>query len=134
MRASSKTPSLLGRFGRDWRYVLFACAVLAFIFGGALALGRWSGVLGGSGSLGSASAPGRATPSRPVALNTGRIVFSTTFGKTCRQMLIDNDTWHVTTGGTIDCDDVEGPGRKALAPAGAERFLDLRNGFGGSRE
>lgn len=130
MRASSRTHSTAGWFGRDWRYVLLACAVLASIFAVALAIGSWSGML----TTANSSAPARAAPpGRPVTLNTGRIVFTTTYGKTCRQMVIDNDTWHVTAGGTVDCADFDGSSGKSAAPAGAERLLDLRNGFGAGK-
>lgn len=127
MRASSRNRSTAGWLGRDGLYVLITCGVLACIFAVALAAGSWSGMTT------TASSSARAAPGRPVALSTGRIVFTTTYGKTCRQMMIDNDTWHVTTGGNVDCAEFDGSNGKPPAPVGGERLLDLRNGFGGAR-
>ncbi|SRR5581483_10775303 len=127
MRASSFTPAIIGHMGRDGRHVLLACAVLAFIFAVAFTIGIWSGVLTMAPSAAVYAAPGR-----PAELNTGRIVFATSPGKLCRQMLIDNDTWHVTESGAVDCAVVDPPSSaRPLAPVGAERFLGLRGGFRG---
>ncbi len=129
MRASRRTRSPAGWFGRDWQYLLIACAVLVSIFAVALAIGSRSGMVA---STAGSSASARAAQGRPGTLNTGRIVFTTTYGTTCRQMMIDNDTWHVTAGGTVDCAEFDSNG-KPSAPASGERVLDLRNGFGGGR-
>ena len=80
--------------GKDIQRAVFACLLLA----GVISIGGLFGL-------------GRSPAIRQTAvlqgndddLTTGSILFVPLVGNGCRQRLIDNATWHIRNGGTVDC-------------------------------